>query len=78
MSADANSPLGPTGSRSHIPGIVPDHKVANEGKGPPRRRQKRRRGAKPVRPQPEAPDVDQSLPDSEDNNGQGGSIDCLV
>ncbi len=78
MSADANPSLGPTSSRSHISGIMPDHKVTNEPKGAPKRRQKRCRKAKPVQPQTEDTDVDQSLPDSEDTNGQGGSVDCLA
>ena len=76
MSADANTPLGPAGSTSHISGIVPEHRVTNEGKrkNAHKRRQKRSRSPK----QAEDIDLEQSSPDSENKEDQGHSIDYLA
>jgi len=76
MSADANTPLGPAGSASHIPGIVPEHRVTNEGKGKNahKRRQKHPRSPKRA----EDIDVEQSSPDSENKEDQDHSIDYLA
>ena len=79
MSADSN-PLSPAGASSHVSGIVPEHRVANEGTGrkAQKRKQKRRRSPKRAQAAPESPDVDQSLPDSRDPSDQDRSIDYLA
>ena len=76
MSADANTPLGPAGSASHISGIVPEHRVTNEGKGKNahKRRQKHPRSPKRT----EHIDVEQSSPDSENKEDKVRSIDYLA
>ncbi len=80
MSADANTPLGPAGSTSHISGIVPEHRVTNEGKrkNAHKRKQKHTRSPKPDSVRPENIDVEQSSPDSENKEDKGHSIDYLA
>ena len=76
MSANANIPLGPAGSVSHISGIVPEHRVSNEEKN--KKAQKRRK--KQPRSPKRAEDIEdeQSSTDSENKEDQGRSIDYLA
>ena len=76
MSANANTPLGPAGSTSHISGIVPEHRVTNEGKS----KDAHKRRQKPPRSPKRAEDIDveESSPDSENKEEQGPSIDYLA
>ncbi len=76
MSANANIPLGPAGSVSHISGIVPEHRISNEEKNKkaPKRRQKQSRSPKRT----EDVEGEQSSPDSENKEEQGQSIDYLA